>query len=644
MQSVKLHTKASGLADSLQLLLILSAKMPDILGGGAHTVRSHGVAVAKIHMHDWLILLLLVVIAVVLNIIEPFHHFVGEEMMTDLKYPLKGNTIPFWAVPIIAILLPFVIFLIYYFIKKDVYDLHHAILGLLFSFLITAVITEAIKDAVGRPRPDFFWRCFPDGKPAFYPTITGNSTANVSGDVMCSGIKSVIKEGYKSFPSGHTSGSFAGLGFLAWYLSGKVRAFDRRGHVAKLCIIFLPLLVAALVGVSRVDDYWHHWQDVFAGGLLGTTIASFCYLQFFPPPYDIDGWGPHAYFQMLAESGNGSQSSATNVNHANVHQSELQIDSLQLLLILSAKMPDILGGSTHTVRSHGVAVAKIHMHDWLILLLLVVIEVVLNVIEPFHHFVGEEMMTDLKYPLKGNTIPFWAVPIIAILLPFVIFLIYYFIKKDVYDLHHAILGLLFSVLITGVITDAIKDAVGRPRPDFFWRCFPDGKPAFYPTIAGNATAIISGDVMCSGIKSVIKEGYKSFPSGHTSWSFAGLGFLAWYLSGKVRAFDRRGHIAKLCIIFLPLLVAALVGVSRVDDYWHHWQDVFAGGLIGTTIASFCYLQFFPPPYDIDGWGPHAYFQMLAESGNGSQSSATNVNHANVHQSELQSIYIQPQHG
>jgi len=36
-------------------------------------------------------------------------------------------------------------------------------------------------------------------------------------------------------------------------------------------------------------------------------------------------------------------------------------------------------------------------------------------------------------------------------------------------------GLLFSVLITAVITDAVKDGVGRPRPDFFWRCFPDGK-------------------------------------------------------------------------------------------------------------------------------------------------------------------------
>ena len=71
---------------------------------GAHTLGSHGAKVARIHMHDWLILLLLVVIEVILNLIEPFHRFVGEEMLTDLKYPMKGNTVPFWAVQVCLLL------------------------------------------------------------------------------------------------------------------------------------------------------------------------------------------------------------------------------------------------------------------------------------------------------------------------------------------------------------------------------------------------------------------------------------------------------------------------------------------------------------------------------------------------------------
>lgn len=297
-------------------------------------------------------------------------------------------------------------------------------------------------------------------------------------------------------------------------------------------------------------------------------------------------------------------------------------------------MPEIQLGA-HTLRSHGVQVARIHMHDWLILFLLVIIDIILNVIEPFHRFVGKGMMEDLMYPLKSNTVPFWAVPFVAILLPICVILIYYFIRKDVYDFHQATLGLLFSVLITSVITDAIKDGVGRPRPDFFWRCFPNGVGVFHN---------VTGDVICTGLKSVIKEGHKSFPSGHTSWSFAGLGFLAWYLSGKIRCFDRRGHVAKLCIVFAPILLAAMVGVSRVDDYWHHWQDVFAGGLLGLVIASFCYLQFFPPPYDADGWGPHAYFHMLEESRNGVQPPSTNVDALGVHPTELESVHVDSQHG
>lgn len=50
------------------------------------------------------------------------------------------------------------------------------------------------------------------------------------------------------------AGSFAGMVFLSRYMSGRLRAFDCGGHVAKLCILILPILIAALVGVSRVNE------------------------------------------------------------------------------------------------------------------------------------------------------------------------------------------------------------------------------------------------------------------------------------------------------------------------------------------------------------------------------------------------------
>ncbi|KAI3920712.1 hypothetical protein MKW98_005538, partial [Papaver atlanticum] len=95
---------------------------------GSHTLKTHGYKLARTHMHDWLILVLLGVIVVVLNLTHPFYRFVGKDMMTDLKYPLKDNTVPVWAVPIYAVLLPIIIFVGFYIRRKDIYDLHHSIL------------------------------------------------------------------------------------------------------------------------------------------------------------------------------------------------------------------------------------------------------------------------------------------------------------------------------------------------------------------------------------------------------------------------------------------------------------------------------------------------------------------------------------
>jgi hypothetical protein len=69
--------------------------------GPAHPyLKTHGGKVARLHLYDWVVLALLVAIDVGLNLIEPFHRFVGEDMLTDLRYPLKKNTVPVWAVPV----------------------------------------------------------------------------------------------------------------------------------------------------------------------------------------------------------------------------------------------------------------------------------------------------------------------------------------------------------------------------------------------------------------------------------------------------------------------------------------------------------------------------------------------------------------
>lgn len=59
------------------------------------------------------------------------------------------------------------------------------------------------------------------------------------------------------------------------------------------------------------------------------------------------------------------------------------------------------------------------MYDWLIFVVLVLIEVALNVIEPFHRFVGAQN-AELIYPLKENTVPVWAVPVGTFIYLFII--------------------------------------------------------------------------------------------------------------------------------------------------------------------------------------------------------------------------------
>jgi len=146
-----------------------------------------------------------------------------------------------------------------------------------------------------------------------------------------------------------------------------------------------------------------------------------------------------------------------------------------------------------------------------------------------------------------------------------------------HDFHHATLGLGEALGVTMLLTGVLKVSVGRLRPDFLARCEPVA-------------------LQCTGDPVEVREGRLSFPSGHSSLSFAGGTYLSLYLWGKLSPLGGRHWLWKVPVLLLPVAAATLVAWSRVRDRRHHWEDVLGGGLIGFGSAVLGYLLNYPLPW------------------------------------------------
>lgn len=151
----------------------------------------------------------------------------------------------------------------------------------------------------------------------------------------------------------------------------------------------------------------------------------------------------------------------------------------------------------------------------------------------------------------------------------------------------SLMGLLYSTMVCGLCVSLLKNAVGRPRPDFLARCQP-----FESTPKTGLVDVLSCSVPWSD--KVLQDGFRSFPSGHTSFSFAGLGFLAIFLAGQLKMFRSKTSSWKVVVPLVPLSIASWIGLSRSQDYRHHKEDIAVGALFGFAIAYVVYRQLFPP--------------------------------------------------
>ncbi|GAQ84957.1 lipid phosphate phosphatase [Klebsormidium nitens] len=238
--------------------------------------------------------------------------------------------------------------------------------------------------------------------------------------------------------------------------------------------------------------------------------------------------------------------------------------------------------------------------DYLVVILMLVIFVGTSFIHPYERFIYDVELTHwLAYPTTADTIPSWSVPVYSLGVPIVTFIVVACFVRSGHDFHQAVIGLLFTVFTVGILTNLTKVTIGRPRPDFMSVCFLNGEPVF----ASN------GNVLCNNLVSTpkqLRDARQSFFSGHSSVSAAGLGYLSFYLAGKLHVGDRRGHVSKLVVVLLPSIAAIFVGYTRFCNYKHHPTDIIMGLLVGFFFAYFVYRQHYPRFSDPESHLPYEF--------------------------------------
>lgn len=158
-------------------------------------------------------------------------------------------------------------------------------------------------------------------------------------------------------------------------------------------------------------------------------------------------------------------------------------------------------------------------------------------------------------------------------------------QPGLHKAHVTILGLFISLILSSFITDVIKNSVGRPRPDLIARCKPKkGTPKH---------GLINIEVCSETDHHVLHDGWRSFPSGHSSFAFAGLGYLALVFAGQMHVFRPHTDLARALVALVPLLGAAMIAISRCEDYRHDVYDVTTGSLLGILMALFSYRKYYP---------------------------------------------------
>lgn len=192
--------------------------------------------------------------------------------------------------------------------------------------------------------------------------------------------------------------------------------------------------------------------------------------------------------------------------------------------------------------------------DWIIIIIFAAAGAGISVIKP-HHRNFSLLNLDISQPFVHEQISGWMLVVIAFVAPAVIIAIITLLfvpgaeirktlnrsqamRLKLWELEKGLAGLCLSVAVAFFITQGMKNMFGKPRPNFLARCEPDLSNIAEHIVGGWGQDIsMRWTLVDSGICSqtdaeILNDGFRSFPSGHSSWSWSGLLYLTLYFCSK----------------------------------------------------------------------------------------------------------------
>lgn len=265
----------------------------------------------------------------------------------------------------------------------------------------------------------------------------------------------------------------------------------------------------------------------------------------------------------------------------------------------SATMPICFKDSWLTIRKHKVSRLSLfsYIMDWALYLAILIGFMIYGSLVPpvYHEFLLEDISLMNSYKPEGMTlVPMPVLILIAVVFPMLQIILCSVLQtntlhstRKVWDIFIGMTSLCGAMSIQLMMICILKNICGLPRPDLISRCDPDYSIDF---VSGRLATV---DVCQSPDLVLVSEGFRSFPSGHSSTVFCGMILASLNISAKLQIFDSRGVSLKFLLVIIPIMIACFVSCSRISDNRHFLRDVIGGLAIGAGSAIFFYLQYFP---------------------------------------------------